>query len=141
MFEFWNGLASVVNQLTVAQWASLAEWLGAAAGVVYVLGAAQELTWCWWASLLSTSLYAFVFGHAGLWGQAGLQLYYVPASLYGYFVWRGKTDPVVIAWLPRRHALSWAAAGVVLSVAVWWGLGAFGIDHRREFDRDVFNVH
>jgi nicotinamide mononucleotide transporter len=130
MTTWFDAILILISRLTLAQWASIAEWLGAAAGFVYVIGAIRERSWCWLASLVSTGLYAFVFWHQGLWGQATLQLYYLPASIYGYWVWRGKSDQPLrqVSWLKPRAVLAWVMVVLATSAVAWFGLNAAGVD-------------
>jgi nicotinamide mononucleotide transporter len=105
------------------------EWAGALLGVIYVLGAIRERPWSWWASLLSTLAYIVIFGRAALWGQCALQVFYVLASVYGYWAWSdSQTRPAVrISVMSHRETLLWMSVTAVGSGVLWWSFNHWGV--------------
>lgn len=104
--------------------ATLIEWLGAVLGVIYVIAEIRELAWCWWAALASTLAYVAVFTYSALYGQTLLQVYYVLASMYGYWAWQGSNTraPVQISTLSLPMNAAWIGIGLVGSALVAWFL-------------------
>lgn len=99
-----------------AQATALAEWLAVLFAVAYLLLAIRENILCWFAALVSTGIYFFVFLDAKLYMEAGLQVFYAGMALYGWYRWRlgAKSEQegavVVLAW--PEHAKILAAIGV-----------------------------
>jgi nicotinamide mononucleotide transporter len=88
--------------------------------IAYLLLAIRENRWCWPAGIASALLYLGVFYRAGLYMEAGLQLFYAAMGVYGWWAWRPGTDgtaPLRIRrWPPGRHAVALAVI-VLLSLA------------------------
>ncbi len=77
------------RQLLVAL--SPIEAAAALLGAVYVVLAVRKSRGCWVFAFASTGLYLFVFADARLYMQAGLQVYFLAAAVYGWFAWRGTS--------------------------------------------------
>ena len=79
---------------TIAAWLQTHGWeaLAVALGIVYLLGAMRESLWCWIAAFLSTLIYLFLFWHANLPMESGLQLYYLAMAVYGDVLLRKADD-------------------------------------------------
>lgn len=115
------------------------EVVAALVSITYVILAIRQITWFWFFGILSAVLYAWVYGHAGLYAGMALQGYYAFISIYGWIHWsaaKGRPDqkaglPVsrlkirlffvlVAAWL-----LLWLSIGLLLthytgSTIPWW---------------------
>jgi nicotinamide mononucleotide transporter len=90
----------------------LAEAVGVVFGVAYVVLAIREDPWCWPAGMVSVLTYAAVFGHARLYGAAGLQVVYLAFSIYGWHAWRhggARGGRLVVSRVPARWAWGLAA--------------------------------
>jgi nicotinamide mononucleotide transporter len=91
------------------------EILAMVTGVGYAVLAARRNRLCWVAGAVSSAATAVTAGGSALPIQAGLQVYYVAVSIYGWFNWKRSSDsgelPVGV-WPPARHL----AAAVILTV-------------------------
>jgi nicotinamide mononucleotide transporter len=91
------------------------EILAMVTGVGYAVLAARRNRLCWVAGAVSSAATAVTAGSSALPIQAGLQVYYVAVSIYGWFNWKRSSDsgelPVGV-WPLARHL----AAAVVLTV-------------------------
>ena len=97
----------------LAGWLQLHGWeaLAVLLGIAYLLLAMRESLWCWPAAFLSTLIYLFLFWHAELPMESGLQFYYLAMAVYGWWHWRGgRTRP---AGLVRRRLRRAAAPRLV----------------------------
>lgn len=73
----------------------LTEWLsfnrielsGAILGILYVLFSIRQSIYTWPTGLLTSVLYIVVFFKSALYASAGLQVYYVFISIYGWYFW------------------------------------------------------
>jgi nicotinamide mononucleotide transporter len=66
------------------------EWIGAVTGVGCVYLAAVQNIWNWPVAIISVVAYAIVFYNSQLYGDAGLQIYFLGTSFYGWYFWLNK---------------------------------------------------
>lgn len=90
--------------------------------------------WSWLFSLLASALYGLVFWQARLYGDMGLQLVFIGASVWGWLQWlRGATAahaPLAVSRLGRRGWIGLACGWLV-------GFGVLALFLRRYTDTDV----
>lgn len=104
--------------------ARAAEILATLLGAAYVILAARRSRLCWIAGSLASALLGALSYQRGLPMQAGLQVYYIGVSAYGWWNWSraaaGQELPV--GWAPARWhllaalvilPLSWLSAGLL----------------------------
>jgi nicotinamide mononucleotide transporter len=77
--------------------------------------------WAWLLAIVSSGMYGVVFFGARLYGDAGLQLVFIVASLWGWYQWlRGAGGkPLTVSWLDRA-GWTWALAGWALGFGFLW---------------------
>jgi len=68
------------------------EWVGALTGVYCVYLAAKQSIWNWPVAIISVVAYTIVFYKNMLYGDAGLQIYFLGTSLYGWYFWIKKKE-------------------------------------------------
>lgn len=112
-------------------WGGPVTWLEIAAFVLALAMVAANLRVHpagWPLAIASSLLYALLFADSGLYGEAGLQLFFVVVAFWGWWQWLKGHDaagaPLVVHALGRRGAL--VATG--LTLAAWPLLGA-ALDH------------
>lgn len=103
------------------------EWLGAITGVGCVYLAAKQHIWNWPVGIISVAAYVIVFFKSQLYGDAGLQVYFLVTGIYGWYFWIRKKErkekPVVSL---RSQELIWIlVATVVLSLLLGLFLKTF----------------
>ena len=67
------------------------DWIEPAAvilAIAYLLLAVKQNISCWFAAFFSSLLYFFVMYSAGLYMEAGLQIFYCVMAVYGWTQWR-----------------------------------------------------
>lgn len=88
----------------------------------------------WPLAMASSALYAVLFLHSRLYGEAGLQLLFIVLAGWGWWQWLrgtgGAGRPLVVHWMRPQHLLLAAA----LTLAAWPLLGLL---LRRVTDSDV----
>jgi nicotinamide mononucleotide transporter len=97
------------------------ELISFALAVTTVLLNIRQNHWAWLFSIASSATYAVVFFDARLYGDSGLQLVFIGASIWGWWQWLrgvGETKLVVTrlgraGWI--RALLGWAAGFLLLS--------------------------
>ncbi|MBD8532444.1 MULTISPECIES: nicotinamide riboside transporter PnuC [unclassified Massilia] len=68
--------------------------------------------WAWLFSIASSATYAVVFFDARLYGDSGLQLVFIAASVWGWWQWlRGTGETRLVVTRLGRAGWAWALAG------------------------------
>ena len=101
-------------------WEALAVLLG----IAYLLLAMRESLWCWPAAFLSTLIYLFLFWHAELPMESGLQFYYLAMAVYGWWHWRGGASAAAEPLPVRTWPWHYHVAAIVLVLAASLASGA-----------------
>jgi len=65
----------------------ITEILGFLTGAINVWLLARQNIWNWPVGLANNALYVAVFLRSGLYGDAGLQLFYITLGIYGWWLW------------------------------------------------------
>jgi len=68
------------------------EWLGALTGIACVYLAAKQNIWNWLMGIISVTAYMVVFYESALFGDAGLQIYFLGTGIYGWYYWLRKKE-------------------------------------------------
>ena len=63
------------------------EIIAVISAILYLLLAAKEDVKCWYAVIISSSLYFYIMYNAGLIMEAYLQIFYIVMALYGWLKW------------------------------------------------------
>ncbi|MET0280660.1 MAG: nicotinamide riboside transporter PnuC [Steroidobacteraceae bacterium] len=94
---------------------TLPEGVAVLLGLAYILLIRRRSRWAWVAGGFGALLYTWLFARAALPMQAGLQVYYVGMSVYGWVHWsRAGEQPRISTWSWRLHV---AAVLLVLAMA------------------------
>jgi len=110
----------------LADWLQLHGWeaLAVLLGIAYLLLAMRESLWCWPAAFLSTLIYLFLFWHAELPMESGLQFYYLAMAVYGWWHWRGGASAAAEPLPVRTWPWHYHVAAIVLVLAASLASGA-----------------
>ncbi|MEW2502347.1 MULTISPECIES: nicotinamide mononucleotide transporter family protein [unclassified Amycolatopsis] len=94
------------------QWISIAELAGQVLALAVVFLADRRTLWTWPVQVGATILLFSVYVSAHLGGLASRQIAILAISLYGWWAWRRRTDPVNgVVVRTGRPAERWAMAG------------------------------
>jgi nicotinamide mononucleotide transporter len=63
------------------------EWTAAIITAVSVYLQARENIWNWPTAIVSVTMYSVVYVKSGLYSDAGLQMYFLATSMYGWYNW------------------------------------------------------
>jgi nicotinamide mononucleotide transporter len=100
------------------------EIFGVVTALVYVYLEIKQRWSMWMVGIASSAVYAYVFFRAKFYADAALSVYYVFASVYGAWCWRGgraSTDGARALPITRttpRQGLAYASVAIVLWVAL-----------------------
>ncbi|ATO32245.1 Nicotinamide riboside transporter PnuC [Dickeya dianthicola] len=99
---------------------SWVEALGTLSGLVCIWLASLEKTENYLFGLVNVSLFALIFFQIQLYASLLLQIFFLAANVYGWYVWSRITDEqeaeLRVRWLARRQALWWIAGCVIVIV-------------------------
>ena len=106
-------------------------WIEPAAvflAIAYLLLAIKQNISCWFAAFFSSLLYFFVMYSAGLYMEAGLQIFYCIMAVYGWTQWRvslpGNKKFLVKTWNRNQHIKAISLI-FLLALASGWMLEKF----------------
>jgi nicotinamide mononucleotide transporter len=75
--------------------------------LAYLVLAIRENIACWFAAILSTSIYIVLMYQAGLYMESALQVFYIAMAVYGWYSWKHGEGPgnrlPVRSWPLKRH--------------------------------------
>lgn len=105
---------AIISQFHQTSWL---EWVGTISGFICIYLAAKENIWNWPVSIISVVAYSFVFYENKLYGDTGLQLYFLATAFYGWYFWLRKkqTDDKPITSISAKHWLFIAGGVAVLT--------------------------
>ena len=93
--------------------------------IAYLLLAIKQNISCWFAAFFSSLLYFFVMYSAGLYMEAGLQIFYCIMAVYGWTQWRtslpDNTKFLVKTWNRNQH-LKAISLIILLALSSGWAL-------------------
>ena len=94
----------MISNIIDSNWVELAAVILA---IAYLLLAIKQNISCWFAAFFSSILYFFVMYSAGLYMEAGLQIFYCIMAFYGWTQWRialpGNSKFLVKTWNRNQH--------------------------------------
>ena len=95
------------------------ELISFALAVTTVLLNVRQNHWAWLFSITSSATYAVVFFDARLYGDSGLQLVFIAASVWGWYQWlRGAGNTRLVVTRLHGTGWAWALAGWALGFLV-----------------------
>ena len=78
--------------------------------LAYLVLAIRENIACWFAAILSTSIYIVLMYQAGLYMESALQVFYIAMAVYGWYSWKHGEGPEnklpVSSWPLKRHVVT-----------------------------------
>ena len=96
--------------------------------IAYLLLAIKQNISCWFAAFFSSLLYFFVMYSAGLYMEAGLQIFYCIMAVYGWAQWRitlpGNSKFLVKTWNRDQHIKAILLI-ILLAIVSGWALEKF----------------
>jgi len=92
-------------------------------GIAYSLLAVRRSRWCWVCGGLSAAILVYLSARARLPMQAGLQVYYVAMSVYGFRRWlrhEKEAGSQVTTWPLRAHVVAWIGILALSAISSQW---------------------
>ena len=104
------------------------EWIAAALGVVNIGLLIFRSVWNYPFGIAMVALYIFVFLEKRLYAESGLQVFFILAQLWGWYLWvkvGGGDDRVPVRWLDWLSRGVWVMVTAALSVNLGWVMHSF----------------
>lgn len=104
------------------------EWTAAGFGVLNIALLIWRSVWNYLFGIVMVSLYIFVFWQERLYAEAGLQVFFILAQVYGWRLWLkvgGEDNRVPVRWLDNFSRAVWAMVTLALSVNLGWVMHRF----------------
>ena len=89
------------------------EWIAAALGVVNIGLLIFRSVWNYPFGIAMVALYTFIFFEKRLYAESGLQIFFILAQLWGWYLWvkvEGEDDRVPVRWLSNLGRAVWFTA-------------------------------
>jgi nicotinamide mononucleotide transporter len=104
---------------------TLLETTGVITGLLCVYLAARNNIWNWPIAIVSVIIYIFIFLHARLYADMGLQVYFLVTNIYGWYFWSKKSAVEIktpVALITGRQILYATAIVVIFTPAFGYSL-------------------
>ena len=95
------------------------EWTAAIITAISIYLQTRENVWNWPTAIVSVVMYIVVYLRSGLYSDAGLQVYFLATSIYGWYHWLrgGVGDTVLPVTRVNRRTWAWSIA---LGIVFWF---------------------
>jgi nicotinamide mononucleotide transporter len=107
---------------------SFIEWIAAALGVVNISLLIFRSVWNYPFGIAMVALYTFIFFEKRLYAESGLQIFFILAQLWGWYLWvkvGGDDDRVPVRWLSNWSRATWLTVTAALSLNLGWVMHQF----------------
>jgi nicotinamide mononucleotide transporter len=104
------------------------EWVAATLGVINIGLLIFRSVWNFPFGIAMVALYIFVFYEERLYAEAGLQVFFIAAQLWGWWLWLkvgGEDDRVPVRWLDWLSRGVWLMVTAAVSVNLGWAMHSF----------------
>ncbi len=109
--------------LSFKDWMTILEWVAAGLGLINIALLVFRIVWNYAFGIASVAIYIFIFWETRLYAESGLQVFFVLAQLWGWYLWvnvRGEDNQVPVRWLDWPSRAVWIAVTAALSLNLGW---------------------
>ena len=106
----------------------LLEWVAAGLGLINIALLVFRSVWNFLFGILSVGLYIFVFFESRLYAESGLQVFFILANLWGWYLWYkvgDDHDRVPVRWLDWPSRIVWITVTAALSLNLGWVMARY----------------
>ncbi len=114
--------------MSFAEWMTLCEWSAAGLGLVNIALLIFRNVWNFAFGIASVSLAMVVLWERKLYGESSLQLFFVVAQMWGWWLWlrvAGDQDQVAVRWLDWPSRWVWLVVTAAVSLNLGWVMHTF----------------
>ena len=104
------------------------EWVAAALGVINIGLLIFRSVWNYPFGIAMVALYIFVFYEERLYAEAGLQVFFILAQAWGWYLWLkvgGEDNRVPVRWLDWLSRGVWVMVTAAVSVNLGWVMHSY----------------
>jgi nicotinamide mononucleotide transporter len=104
------------------------EWIAAALGVINISLLIFRSVWNYPFGIAMVALYTFIFFEKRLYAESGLQIFFILAQLWGWYLWvkvGGDDDRVPVRWLGNWGRAVWLTVTAAVSLNLGWVMQQF----------------
>ena len=104
------------------------EWVAATLGVINIGLLIFRSVWNFPFGIAMVALYIFVFFEERLYAEAALQIFFILAQLWGWWLWvkvGGEDDRVPVRWLDWLSRAVWITVTAAVSLNLGWVMHQF----------------
>jgi nicotinamide mononucleotide transporter len=114
--------------LSFDRWMTVLEWTAAGLGLVNIALLVFRSHWNFAFGIGSVAMACFVFWERKLYAESGLQVFFVAAQAWGWWLWLrigGEDSQVPVRWLDWPSRAVWLAVTASLSLNLAWAMDRF----------------
>lgn len=114
--------------MNFSEWMSTLEWVAAGLGVINIALLIFRIHWNYAFGIASVALYVFIFFENRLYAESGLQVFFILAQIWGWWLWLKVGDEenrVPVRWLDGRSRAVWLMVTAALSINLGWFMHNF----------------
>ncbi len=114
--------------MTFEQWMVTLEWTAAGLGVINIALLIFRSVWNYPFGIAMVALYIFVFWEERLYAEAALQVFFILAQAWGWWLWikvGGEDNRVPVRWLDWQSRVVWATVTAAVSLNLGWVMYRF----------------
>ncbi|PEQ13122.1 nicotinamide mononucleotide transporter [Novosphingobium sp. PC22D] len=104
------------------------EWIAAALGVINIALLIFRSPWNFAFGIASVAIYVFVFWENRLYAESGLQIFFILAQAWGWWLWLrigGADHPVPVRWLDWKSRAVWLMGTASVSLNLGWAMARY----------------
>ena len=114
--------------LSFGQWMTALEWSAAGLGLVNIALLVFRSVWNFPFGIASVALASFVFWERKLYAESALQLFFIAAQAWGWWLWLrigGEDNRVPVRWLDWASRAVWLTVTASLSLNLGWAMDRY----------------
>jgi nicotinamide mononucleotide transporter len=114
--------------MNFAEWMIALEWTAAGLGLVNIALLVFRSAWNYAFGIASVAIYIFIFWETRLYAESGLQVFFVLAQLWGWYLWVKVGDEdgrVPVRWLDWLSRMVWLLVTAAISLNLGWAMHRF----------------
>nr|WP_043604751.1 nicotinamide riboside transporter PnuC [Novosphingobium sp. Rr 2-17] len=107
---------------------AILEWVAAGLGLVNIALLVRRSVWNYPVGIAMVALYVFVFWEQRLYAESGLQVFFILAQAWGWWMWQrvgGEGDRVPVRWLDGMSRAVWVVGTAAVSLNLGWVMHRF----------------
>ncbi len=115
--------------MSFTEWMGILEWTAAGLGLINIALLVFRSVWNYAFGIASVAIYILIFWESRLYAESGLQVFFVLAQLWGWYLWLKVGDEedggVPVRWLDWTSRAVWIAVTAAISINLGWVMHRF----------------